>query len=199
MGAPRPGIRPLAFPSGVEAERPGPGSPEGLSGWGTGAGQPVVGLVRVIMLSTAGDGVLPGARPHLPLCQPVCGGPGRVQRGDARRHPQGAARPGCEAHTHLGHGQHGHPAPRVPVQYVSVAAPVCAGMGVSRVGSRVWGCALPEITFADSHLPLLQVGVLCPMGPSAASGPLRPPPTMLEGFPSWPLRVSGQKPPVGWP
>lgn len=80
-----------------------------------------------------------------------------------------------------------------------MAAPMCAGMGVSRVGSRVWGCASPEITFPNSHLPLLQVGVLCPMGPSAASGPLHPPPPMLEGFPSWPLRVSGQKLPVGWP
>ena len=67
------------------------------------------------------------------------------------------------------------------------------------MGSRVWGCALPEITLADSHLPLVQVGVLSPMGPSAALGPLHPPPLLLEGFPSWPLRASGQKLPVGWP
>lgn len=59
------------------------------------------------LFPSEGAGAVSGDRPHLSLCQAMCGGPYHVHSGDARHYDQAAACTHCQAHTHLCHCCHG--------------------------------------------------------------------------------------------
>lgn len=194
----RPGIGPWLSPLGWAGDW-ALAHPEGLSGMGAeGAGQPVMGLVRDMSCRPQREMVYCLGGLSSTAVPASVWWPGRMQRGDAcvilKALPVLVVKL-----THISaHGQHSMAIPLEFLSSMCLWLRPCAGWVSAEWRLESGAAPLPEITFPNSHLPLLQGRCAVPMGPSAASGPLHPPPPCL-GLSLLALRVSGQKLPVGWP